>query len=576
MRRRPILGAAAAALAAVAVAAVLAAPPRTVILDPGVWSPTSPWVTVPGGLHVHTTASDGSGTLDEVTSAAAAAGLAFVIVTDHADGTGVAGSEYRSGVLSIGGVEISSRDGHVLALGAGRAPYPLGGDSRDVVEDVERLGGMTIAAHPDSPKPELAWQDPDVPTDGIEWVNLDSEWRKTPWWRAALAVLVYAARPAETVSSLIRRPDDLLARWDEALGRRPVVALGAVDAHGHVGLFDQGDPARTRLFALPLPSYESMFDALKLYAVLEGPLTGEPAADGRAILDALRAGRVYTGVDGLATPARFEFVARTSDGVVPMGASIREGPDAELVVRTVAPEGAEVVVFRDGAEIERSAEHEVTLAAPAAGVYRVEVRWAPDGAPVPWILSNAIRIGPAAATAAAEGPAPATAQRSLRQAEPEERLYPRGGIGAWALEHDEFSGAAIDEIETAERTALAYRFALATDTGDPPWTALVRGLPARFTGASVLRFEARADATMRVSVQVRAGERRWQRSVYLDQDTRVFMLPLSEFRPVDAASAADAITEATSLLFVVDTGNTAPGTAGIVFLERIQLIVPES
>lgn len=573
MRRRPILVAAAVALAAVAIATVLAVPPRTLILDPGGWSPTSPWVTVPGGLHVHTTASDGSGTLDEVTAAAAAAGLAFVIVTDHADGTGLAGSEYRSGVLSIGGVEISSRDGHVLALGAGRAPYPLGGDSRDVVEDVERLGGMTVAAHPDSPKTELAWQDPDVPTDGIEWVNLDSEWRRTPWWRAALAILVYAARPAETVASLIRRPDDLLARWDEALGRRPVVGLGAVDAHGHVGLFDQGDPARTRLFSLPLPSYASMFDALRLYAVLEGPLTGEPAADRRAILDALRAGRAYTGIDGLATPARFEFVARTSDGDVPMGGTVAEGPDVELIARTVAPEGAEVVVLRDGLEIERSAAHEVRLTAPAAGVYRVEVRWAPDGVPVPWILSNAIRIGEASA---ADGPGPGAAQRSVRQAEPEERLYPRGGIGAWALEHDEFSGAAIDEIETDERTALAYRYALAADTADPPWTALARGLPAGFTGASVLRFEARADRTMRLSVQVRAGERRWQRSIYLDQDTRVFTLPLSEFRPVDAASAAAAITEATSLLFVVDTENTAPGTAGIIFLERIQLIVPEA
>src|SRR5437660_1084547 len=43
--------------------------------------------TVPGILHVHTTRSDGGGTVDEVAAAAARAGLAFVIFTDHGDGT---------------------------------------------------------------------------------------------------------------------------------------------------------------------------------------------------------------------------------------------------------------------------------------------------------------------------------------------------------------------------------------------------------------------------------------------------------------------------------------------------------
>ena len=57
------------------------------------------------------------------------------------------------------------------------SPYPLGGEARDVVEDVRRLGGFGIVAHPDSPKPELRWREWTAPFDGIELLNPDTSWR---------------------------------------------------------------------------------------------------------------------------------------------------------------------------------------------------------------------------------------------------------------------------------------------------------------------------------------------------------------------------------------------------------------
>ncbi len=106
-----------------------------------------------GALHVHSNRSDGTGTLDEIAAAAAAAGLQFVIVTDHGNGTREPEPPaYRAGVLCLDGVEISTRQGHLVALGLGRTPYPLAGEPRDVIEDVHRFGGMAIAAHPGSPK----------------------------------------------------------------------------------------------------------------------------------------------------------------------------------------------------------------------------------------------------------------------------------------------------------------------------------------------------------------------------------------------------------------------------------------
>lgn len=58
-------------------------------------------------IHVHTRRSDGAGTIDDVAAAAARAGLQFVILSDHGDGTGMREPpSYRSGVLCIDAVEI--------------------------------------------------------------------------------------------------------------------------------------------------------------------------------------------------------------------------------------------------------------------------------------------------------------------------------------------------------------------------------------------------------------------------------------------------------------------------------------
>ncbi len=133
---------------------------------------------VRGAVHVHTRRSDGSGTMDAVAAAAARAGLQFLVVTDHGDASrNPERPAYRSGVLCIDAVEISTQAGHLVALGLPTAPYPLGGEPRDVIEDVRRLGGFAIVAHPVSDKESSQWMDWTAPFGGLEWLNGDSEWR---------------------------------------------------------------------------------------------------------------------------------------------------------------------------------------------------------------------------------------------------------------------------------------------------------------------------------------------------------------------------------------------------------------
>src|SRR5712664_2369664 len=156
----------AALVAAVAVFVALTIPPRRLALAEAV-----DW-TIPGIIHVHTNRSDGLSGPDEIAAAAARAGLRFVVFTDHGDGTRRPDPpQYRSGVLCLDGVEISTSGGHYVVIDMPASPYPLAGDPRDVVEDVRRMGGFGIAAHPDSPKPELRWRDCTIPVDGLELLN---------------------------------------------------------------------------------------------------------------------------------------------------------------------------------------------------------------------------------------------------------------------------------------------------------------------------------------------------------------------------------------------------------------------
>ena len=242
LRTTGIVTAALAGVAGLFVAFTL--PPPSIALQPGIRGvPPATRTVVPGAYHVHTTRSDGTGTVDEVASAAARAGLRFVIFTDHGDGVRRPDPPlYRNGVLCLDGVEISTTEGHYAVIGMGQAPYPLGGEPRDVVEDVARLGGFGIAAHPTSPKAELQWREWEVPLDGLEWLNADSEWRDESWAELARASVHFLFRGPESLASLLDRPDAALVRWDALTQHRRVVGLAGLDAHARFGGREAADP----------------------------------------------------------------------------------------------------------------------------------------------------------------------------------------------------------------------------------------------------------------------------------------------------------------------------------------------
>ena len=528
---------------------------------------------VRGAVHIHTTRSDGSGTPDEVAAAAARAGLQFIILTDHGDGTRPPDEPaYRSGVLTIDGVELNTTGGHYAVVGMPAAPYPFAGTADAVIEDVARLGGFGFASHPGSPRPSLRWTAWDAGFDGLEWINGDSEWRDEPRLPMARALISYWFRAPESMARLLDRPSEILERWDELNQTRRVVALAGIDAHAWLGYEQRTDPDGGGMH-LKIPGYESTFRTLSNHVVLDAPLSGNAGADRLQLIESLRRGRVYSVIDGLATPGALSFRATSGSRQAGVGDAIAIDGDVLVRASVTAPRGTTIVLFKNGERV-----HEVTDAplemngGKDPAVYRVEayVSNSPGGPPVPWIVSNPIYAGLT------------HADRTVKADQ-----LPAFRIPARAGEATVESGRAdMSRLADPPSDPLARRVA-----GEPPlvWTyALSPGTPSgQFAAVQIpiagglasfdrVRFTVTSPRPVRAWVQLRApvgNTERWGSTFYADEQERVIDLPLRAFAPIGVTSSGQPpLDRVDSLLFVVDTMNFLPGSNGSMVLSEIAFV----
>jgi len=567
----------AALVAAVAVYVGVTLPPRPIRLS----APSDG--TIPGMIHVHTNRSDGLSGPDEIAAAAARAGLKFLVFTDHGDATRKPDPpQYRSGVLCLDGVEISTNGGHYVAIDMPASPYPLGGEARDVVDDVRRLGGFGIAAHPDSPKPQLRWTEWNAPFDAVEMINPDTGWRlwaqeanaQTSAWparRMLLSALVdYPFRPAAVMTRLVR-PSGVAEQWDAVTRRRRVVSIAGLDAHAKLAprSADAGDSR----YALPLPGYGPSFQVLSIHVKPDRPFSGDAAADARVLMRAIRSGHLYTAIDGAATPASFEFTATNEHGTVNEGDQLGVGGPVTLHVHSNAPPQFTTIVWAN-ASILSANHHEQDFSVEAGAepaVYWAEIR--ATGIPhlelLSWVRSNPIYVRTADPWPEIPSVAAATLSTPLFT----------GTAEGWRAEHDPTSLAAVESVSMAGGTELRFRYGLAGGTPSGQVGALVCDTPQGLAAYTRLTFSIRAERPMRISVQLRAGDDqgesardRWKRTVYVDTTTQDHTFAFDEFTPVGKTHLVKPPMEGIrSVLFVVDATNTKMGDSGRIWLRRAVL-----
>jgi hypothetical protein len=552
----------AALAAAVAVFTLVELPPKPLALDTS-WSDG----TIPGVLHIHTNRSDGLSTPDDIAAAAARVGLKFLVFTDHGDATRAPDPPaYRSGVLCLDGVEISTSGGHYVAIGMDASPYPLAGESRDVVEDVHRLGGFGIAAHPDSPKPELRWTDWDAPIDGLELINLDTSWRvhmAEGGTKFALlrALFTYPVRSSETIGRLLTHSPELDQQWNRVLSRGHVVGLAGADAHAKLVLLD--DTAGNSRYWQPSLGVSSV------HVRPSSPLTEDATVDAAAIWKAIRGGQLHTAVDAWALPPLFEFTATNRSGIAREGDLLAIGGPVSLHVRSNAPSGFVTTVWRGTEPVAERAERELTVDAPdGPALYRATIRDPNRPSAPPWVISNPIYVQAPAAAAPVERRVPAATHLSL---------FDGQSTAGWTRESDTISVSAIDAVQMITGMELRLRYGLSGGSAVGQYSGAAVETTRGVRDYDRIAFTIRAEHPMRVSIQVRAEvpnapPERWQRSIYVDGTESERSVAFDDMRPVGVTHSPRAIPEnVRAIMFIVDTTNSKPGSSGRIWIKNVRV-----
>jgi predicted metal-dependent phosphoesterase TrpH len=132
-------------------------------------------------LHVHTNRSNDAFTPPEhLLKICKTRGIDGLAITDH----NVLASDSSSELVIIPGIEISSRDGHVIGLGLSQ-PVPRGLSADETIQRIRELDGVSIIAHPyDLLRPAVKPHLLTVRPDAIEVINSSSFLHSITWKRA--------------------------------------------------------------------------------------------------------------------------------------------------------------------------------------------------------------------------------------------------------------------------------------------------------------------------------------------------------------------------------------------------------
>lgn len=538
----------AASAGALALAAVLAPPARR----PPARPPDGRHLR--GVVHVHGSRSaDARGSAAQVARAARAAGLHFVVMADHDADDSVPAPAYVDGVLVLPGLERSTDGGHALVLGASPLPFRLDGDPAEVVADAQALGGFVLASHPAAARAESAWTAGCAGLAGRETVSLGdaASWPLGP--RTALAALRYPLDPRGALLQALRPSARAREGWDACLADAPAAGWLGSDAHG--GL-------RLGPVFLPVPSYRAVFELGANHLELDAPVTGIAAQDAALVWRALRDGRGFAALDGLADAGGFRFTASAGVRTAGPGETLVAAPGETVRLTATAPAASGLVLLRDGAPVARG--RAIHAAVDLPGVYRVEAYLDGDAPGRPWIVSNAIGVFDAGAA-------------RMREAR---RRVPPSPVRT-AAEPERFEAAALDALWQIDRAADAaasartedgaLRFDFALGPGARTYASVCDWTRRDLSRASGLAFRARASGRFRADVQLRtvngSGMGVWRRSVLLGPGWRDVYVPFASLRTWGRPGERPDLARVVGVYVELEALHLPPGARGTIWVD---------
>ena len=237
-------------------------------------------------LHVHTDASDGTGSIEEVIRMATAAGVDILGINDHntldARERGFGGWNSSLFVLAGAELEDSEEDSHLLVYGIDELPRTR--DTLEQISFVNGKGGIAIAAHPTEAPGKLprtrsySWKAGSA-VDGLAGVEV---WNYMSLWKKGISPFNAVAK-LKSPDRYVEHPDSKAVEFWERTGG---CAIAGPDAHALI--FGVG---RARLEVFP---YDMLFRRLLTHILLDANLSDSDDIAEKQILSALRQGSCFT------------------------------------------------------------------------------------------------------------------------------------------------------------------------------------------------------------------------------------------------------------------------------------------
>ena len=292
-----------------------------------------------GAIHIHTTESDGTKTLEEVVALGQEVGLDFMMFADHmtlSNRNNHKEGFYDKTLVVIGYEHNDLDDNHHYLIFDSPKVYGSDLKAAEYVAAAADDRALGIMAHPD----EIAFSP-----------------RK----------------------SMVGPTERILKNWDELNGERKVAGIASVDAHAF--------PIKIGPGTVEIFPYKVHFRSLGTYLILDQPLSNDYETARSQLYQAIRECRLFCANVRWGDPKGFEFYAENGTTRGMAGETI-ELTD-QTILKITLPRVRTIKIIGNGRQLAETRSDKMEFAVTEPGVYRVEAWRKKRG----WLFSNHIRIG---------------------------------------------------------------------------------------------------------------------------------------------------------------------------------------
>lgn len=322
-----------------------------------------------GAIHLHTTFSDGTGNINEISKAAKEAGLDWIIITDH-NKIAVEEGVYN-GVYVLVGEEItpSSNSNHCIAFDIKKqidnVEKPL-----EYFQEIKKQNGFSCICHPherlerNNSYPAIRWEFGDFSiADGIEIWNYFSNWANEYDDSNLLTQAYYYFFG----NFLKNEPlPETLETWDKMNDgvRVPKFAIGGLDSHAI--------KYRKFMMTFTVYPYLTLFKTVINVIPSKEKLPHDFEKAKNFILNSIKTSRFFVLDQRRGNNCEMYFYAHNKTLACTLGDSIEVDEDSEINV--TLPKRAEIRLVKDGEywlSAKRTKRANFKIKYP--GTYRVEI-----------------------------------------------------------------------------------------------------------------------------------------------------------------------------------------------------------